>query len=252
MLLFSLALNLQSIITLHSMEDTPSIIESLKELSLGSEQKTITTLLDKHINKVIEVMNQKLEIRNFLSYGIAQLQKESASAEFEWLPGYIVKLNPTDRLNGAKILKDIITINNLNLITIAEEWTYQIPEENYPETELRTLCISKKITKKPYVKITIEQIKQLVALTANTAYGPFRKENLISYQDLEGIDKIAIVETDNSSPWNFPATGIGLMYYRDSYLRNGLMTNEAGNYLHNYIWDNVPRVRLIIGQKNYN
>src|SRR5262245_28076686 len=86
-------------------------------------------LIHTHLEQVIQVMNRKHILKERADF--RDPRWEGAAAEFPWLPGYMIKLDPMERIHGGRLLSDGIRRWSLNLITLPEQTLYPIPETHH-------------------------------------------------------------------------------------------------------------------------
>jgi hypothetical protein len=123
-------------------------------------------LVNDHLESVLQVMNEKEQLRQLADY--RDPSYEGSAAEFSWLPGYIIKLG-IERIEGGEVLRKHALEKKLDLIVIPEQACYHMPESYHRITKLKTLCIAKKIEGSQGNAISLKQAKQLVELVKSTA-----------------------------------------------------------------------------------
>ncbi|MFZ5954648.1 MAG: hypothetical protein ACOYT8_06155 [Candidatus Dependentiae bacterium] len=139
-----------------------------------------TVLLTRAMRKIekIEKKRAALPYPPLQSYKYSSAYK-GAAVEFDWLKGYMVKLN-VDRLKGAEILNRCIQENNLDLIAIPKQWVFQ----NY--------VVAEKIEGTHDDVITLKKAQQLWTIVEKTHYIDLKPANLIHCAN----GKIAIIDTE--------------------------------------------------------
>jgi hypothetical protein len=114
-----------------------------------------------------------------------------AVAEFDWLPGYFLKLGP-ERIAGGEKLKKCIIDHHLDLLVVPEQSPYSIPETPNRVTELTMLCVAKKIEGVQGKIITLKQTQQLIILIKETGVGDLKWRNLVHCPN----GQIALIDTE--------------------------------------------------------
>jgi len=153
-----------------------SLTKRMASLSL-LPQNTVKKLLDTHIDEVLAAMVHCIQLR--------AIRADRSAAEFSWLPGYMVKLDPS-RVQGADELKQVIDKQDLDLLDVADQWAYEIPTDKITDL-LSVLCIGKKMEGEMWKPLTLEQAIQLRVLCK---YAPFcdpKAPNLIHYKKRIGL-----------------------------------------------------------------
>ena len=149
--------------------------------------------VNSNLDALIPIMEEKNKIRK--TADCRNPNYVGAAAEFNWLPGYIVKLDAEQRVKGGQYLKKCITDNNLDLIIIPDQYLYIIPESYHPYTELTELSIGKKIEgiQGKDQTINVHQTKQFIKLIIETGIADLKWRNLVHCED----GKIALIDTES-------------------------------------------------------
>lgn len=143
-------------------------------------------LITARLDEVIREMHRAESLR-MLNRGV--------TAEFPWLPGYMIKLSAENRIAGAQKLQSCIQEKGLDLLLLPKQTRFEIPERYHDMTKLRSLCIAEKI--EGYIgrerSINLRQAKQLVTLILETGLADPKCANLVHLDD----EKIAIIDTES-------------------------------------------------------
>lgn len=147
-------------------------------------------LVSDHLDSVLHVMNEKCRVRDSVS--AYDPNQEGATAEFPWLPGYIIKLEAERRVYLGGRIKEYVREKNLDLILVPDQTLYPIPATHHHLTELRYLCIAKKIegSQGREIPINLAQAKQLVELIKADLISDLKWRNVVHCHG-----QIALIDT---------------------------------------------------------
>jgi hypothetical protein len=131
------------------------------------------------------------------------------AAEFPWLPGYLIKAGE-GRVEGGEILEKCIREKQLHLLEVPQQTLYHIPQAHQHLTQLKTLCICKKVEGKQGKELLISSahVQQLETLILATGIGDMKWRNLVHTSD----GKIALIDTEIGTFWG---ARYGLAYLRE-------------------------------------
>lgn len=189
----------------------------------------VKNVLDAHCEELARAMDCVL-VKHFAYGTIAEPIRNVAS--FDWLPRYLVKQDPYSRMKGAKILRDVIEENNLDLITLPKMWQYEVPMQKIRPALLkalvlcpRSLCIAECLEGDVEKPITLEQAKQLCLLFAKSKYSDGKGINLLRCPD----GTIGMIDTEIRS---FNECGNGNLEY---FLNTCALEPDAREYIESVI-----------------
>lgn len=157
-----------------------------KTLNFSAAQK----LVQANLKSLLPVMNENSKRKKNADF--RDPTWKGSAAEFPWLPSYMIKLDPEERIAGGKVLKDGAQQANLDLIRIPEQILCPIPEELQSLTHLKALCLSEKIEGVQNKKLTLEQTRQLCTIVKTKGVNDLKGKNLVHCPD----GKIAIIDTE--------------------------------------------------------
>ncbi|MBS0359084.1 MAG: hypothetical protein JSS53_07435 [Proteobacteria bacterium] len=163
-----------------------------QNIQFFSEQQQVTQLITHHLDEVLDVMNQLNLDKETADF--RDPTWKGAASEFTWLPTYMIKLGGSERVNGGEALKKCVAKNGSNLIVIPEQRCFYIPETHHQKTNLRELCVAKKIEgiQGREIKINLQQARQLVTLIIETGISDLKWRNLVYCND----GTIALIDTE--------------------------------------------------------
>jgi len=131
--------------------------------------------------------------------------------EFKWLPGYYIKSNLFNRIQGAHTLNQTIQDNNLKLVTVPEKWLHPLAI-NFQSKQLpqKSVVVAKKIEGAYRQKMNIEQAMEICCLLKHAKYdGKHYSDthdcNLLFCPD----GKVAFIDTETKGFYNTsPVSGV--------------------------------------------
>ena len=119
-----------------------------------------------------------------------------STARFDWLPpGYIIKNEGYSRKEGAKILQDCVTAENLDLIKIPNLWRLPIVDDGRGYE----CCFSEYVEGTHEGELTAAQMRQCITLIkkAKRPYHDWKPENVVFIPNKENEKaKIALPDTE--------------------------------------------------------
>lgn len=166
------------------------------------ERAKINQLLDQHCDDIALMFEL---CYSFMTYEQRENKTgaryiDGTVVEFPWLPGYVIKTDPS-RVEGAQAFADCIEKYNLNHVAVPEKWLYKIPLRYRITTlgQYQFLVIAKKIERKAEANcaINLEQARDLCCVLRNTRYQggyycDFQPSNL--FQTTDG--QIVFIDTE--------------------------------------------------------
>lgn len=157
-----------------------------KTLSFSAAQK----LVQANLKSVLPVMNENSARKKNADF--RDPSWKGSAAEFPWLPSYMVKLDPEERIAGGEVLKEGAKQSNLHLIRIPEQILCPIPGALQSLTHLKALCLSEKVEGVQNKRLTLEQTRQLCMIVKTKKVNDLKGKNLVHCPD----GKIAIIDTE--------------------------------------------------------
>ena len=182
-----------------------------QEKSDQQDRKIIAHLIDEHIDEIATHVLATLECH-----------------EFPWLPGYYIKSNYFNRIEGAQALTQGIVQHDLTLLVVPEKWLHPIARDHCPARFAQEgVVVAKKIEGKHQQTMTLPQAKQVCALLKyaklnGNHYSDTHDANLIFCTD----GRVAFIDTEAKSFYDpSPLSGLkGLLDWH-------IVENQAQDFI---------------------
>lgn len=175
------------------------------ERTSDEERARINQLLDQHADDIaVMFYNNTMAREDRERKTGARYVTDHAIVEFPWLPGYLIKTNPS-RIGGAQVFLNCIEKYNLKHVTVPEKWLYKIPASINTQGAFFKdgfLVVVKKIEHKDEAAcvINLAQAQDLCCVLRNTQYqgryySDIKPENLFQTPD----GRFVFIDTEDGS-----------------------------------------------------